>query len=150
YGRALVVGDSSTFGKGTVQTLLPLKAIMERSGVKTSSDPGALKLTISKFYRPSGNSTQLRGVRADLILPSPTDIPEISESGMKNPMPWDTVSSTRYKQLNLVAPHLAALRHNSETRLAADQEYVWLREDLGRARQRQTEKSVSLNEAERR
>ena len=80
YGRAIIVGDSSTFGKGTVQTMLPLGSIMQREGVTPASDPGALKVTISKFYRPGGSSTQLKGVRADIVLPSFTDTPEISES----------------------------------------------------------------------
>ena len=60
YGRAVVVGDSSTFGKGTVQNVVPLGPIMDQVGLGHSYDPGALKITTSKFYRPSGASTQLR------------------------------------------------------------------------------------------
>ena len=150
YGRALIVGDSSTFGKGTVQTMLPLGSIMQRSGVTAESDPGALKLTISKFYRPSGNSTQLRGVRPDIVLPSITDNPEISESGMKNPMPWDAVTARSMAHFDLVQPYVATLRDESGARLAGDPEFQWLREDLAViARNRET-KSISLNEAERR
>ncbi|MGH7295962.1 MAG: S41 family peptidase, partial [Polyangiaceae bacterium] len=67
YGRALVVGDSSTFGKGTVQNILPLSRIMDRAGLAHAFDPGALKVTVDKFYRPSGASTQLRGVASDIV-----------------------------------------------------------------------------------
>jgi carboxyl-terminal processing protease len=150
YGRALIVGDSSTFGKGTVQTMLPLGSIMQRNGVVPSSDPGALKVTISKFYRPSGNSTQLHGVRADIVLPSFTDTPEISESGMKNPLEWDTVPPALYDRFDLVKPYVARLRQDSLARVSVDPEFGWLREDLALVKEHGGRKSVSLNEAERR
>ena len=70
YGRALVVGDPSTFGKGTVQNILPLARLMDQVGLAHDYDPGALKVTTSKFYRPSGASTQLRGVASDIVIPS--------------------------------------------------------------------------------
>jgi carboxyl-terminal processing protease len=149
YGRALIVGDSSTFGKGTVQTMLPLTSVMASAGADMKSDPGALKVTISKFYRPSGNSTQLRGVRADIVLPSATDTPEYSESGMKNPMPWDSVPSALYDHFDLVAPYVTPLREESQARVAGDRDFRWLREDLDSLEKNGGRKSVSLNEAER-
>jgi len=85
YGRAVIVGDPSTFGKGTVQTIVPLDRIMQREGLMPAEDPGALKTTISKFYRPSGKSTQIEGVKSDIVLPSLTDLPEVSEKEMQNP-----------------------------------------------------------------
>jgi carboxyl-terminal processing protease len=150
YGRALIVGDSSTFGKGTVQTMLPLGSIMQRNGTAVAEDPGALKLTISKFYRPSGESTQLRGVHPDIILPSMSDIPEIGEAAMKNPLEWDTVPSARFDRFELVMPHLTALRDQSMARIAADREFGWLRDDLAVAAKQRSTKSISLNEAGRR
>jgi carboxyl-terminal processing protease len=150
YGRALVVGDSSTFGKGTVQTMLPLGSIMQRNGVTAEADPGALKVTISKFYRPSGNSTQLRGVQADIVLPSLTDTAEISEAGMKNPLAWDTVPPQRFTRFDLVHPYVATLREQSAARIAADEDFKWLREDVSLVEKNRATKSVSLNEAERR
>ncbi len=150
YGRAIIVGDSSTFGKGTVQTMLPLSSIMQRNGVTPESDPGALKVTISKFYRPGGSSTQLRGVRADIVLPSFTDTPEISEAGMKNPLEWDAVPPARYPQFDLVQPYVAKLSDESRTRIAADQDFAWQRDDLALVEKNRATKSVSLNEAERR
>jgi carboxyl-terminal processing protease len=150
YGRALIVGDSSTFGKGTVQTMLPLGSIMQRNGTAVQEDPGALKLTISKFYRPSGKSTQLRGVQPDIVLPSVSDIPEIGEAAMKNPLEWDTVPSARFAQFDLVTPYLAALRDQSKARIAADRDFAWLRDDLAAAAKQRATKTVSLNEADRR
>src|SRR5688572_2329660 len=94
YNRAVVVGDSSTFGKGTVQTMLEIGRVMPFLG-GGSNQAGALKLTIQKFYRVAGGSTQLKGVEPDVKLPSPFDHPEIGESAMKNPMPYDTVEAVR-------------------------------------------------------
>jgi carboxyl-terminal processing protease len=149
YGRALIVGDSSTFGKGTVQTMLPLATLMKRNGISLTTDPGALKVTISKFYRPSGQSTQLRGVRPEIVLPSATDIPEISESGMKNPLEWDTVPAALYDHFDLVKPYVASLRASSQARVAAGREFGWLRDDLALLKKNGGSKIMSLNEAER-
>jgi len=150
YGRALIVGDSSTFGKGTVQTMIPLGPIMQRDGVTPESDPGALKITISKFYRPSGSSTQLRGVRPEIVLPSLTDTPVISEAGMKNPMEWDTIPSAPFDRFDLVEPFVATLREKSQARIATDRDFAWLRDDIALAEKNRATKSVSLNEADRR
>ena len=150
YGRAIIVGDSSTFGKGTVQTMLPLGAIMERSGIVPAADPGALKVTISKFYRPGGSSTQLRGVRPDIVLPSFTDIPEISEAGMENPMTWDEVPPARYPHFDLANPYVSKLAAESRARIASTQDFKWWHEDLTLVEKNRATKSVSLNEAERR
>lgn len=149
YGRAIIVGDTSTFGKGTVQTLVPLAPIMERNGDHPDSDPGTLKVTISKFYRPSGNSTQLRGVHADIVLPSFTDNPEISESGMKNPLGWDAVPPAPYPHYDHVAPYVAKLRHESQARIATDKDFGWLREDLALVEKSRATKTLSLNEVDR-
>jgi len=150
YGRAIIVGDSSTFGKGTVQTMLPLGAIMQREGVTPDSDPGALKVTISKFYRPGGSSTQLKGVKADIVLPSFTDTPEISESGMKNPLEWDAVPPARYPHFDLVKPYISKLAAESSARIAADQDFAWQRDDLALVQKNRATKTLSLNETDRR
>ncbi len=150
YGRAVIVGDSSTFGKGTVQTMLSLDSIMRANGIIPTTDPGALKVTISTFYRPGGSSTQLRGVRPDIVLPSMTDMPEISEAGLQNPLSWDAVPAALYPRFHLVEPYIAKLRENSSARIAADQDFQWLEEDLSLMARNRASKSVSLNEAERR
>jgi carboxyl-terminal processing protease len=150
YGRAVVVGDSSTFGKGTVQSILPLAPIMDRNGLGHTYDPGALKVTIRKFYRPSGASTQLKGVASDIVLPSTSDFSDVSESALKDPLPWDTVPAADYDQLNLVQPCLPALRADSSRRVSAEKDFTYLRDDIARLKKSLASKSVSLNEAERR
>ena len=150
YGRAVVVGDSSTFGKGTVQSILPLAMVMDKAGIAHAYDPGALKITISKFYRPGGASTQLRGVASDIVLPSPSDLSDVNESSLKNPLPWDAVAPTPHEQLNRVQPYLATLREKSRERIRTEKEFSYLAEDVARIKKSVAEKSVSLNEAERR
>jgi carboxyl-terminal processing protease len=150
YGRAVVVGDSSTFGKGTVQSLLPLANVMRRVGLQVHEDPGALKLTIRKFYRPNGGSTQLKGVASDIVLPSPTGALKIGEEDMADPMPWDTVPPARHAQLDRVAPWLSALKDASTKRIATNIDFTWQREDINRMTADLANPVVSLNEKERR
>jgi carboxyl-terminal processing protease len=149
YGRAVIVGDTSTFGKGTVQTIIPLSSIMQNEGVIPGSDPGALKVTISKFYRPSGKSTQLEGVKADIVIPSATDIPEIGESDFGNPLPWDTIPAAKFTGSNRVSASLDALRNHSSQRIAKNLDFSELKSEIARFRKIQEEKTVSLNEAQR-
>ena len=150
YGRAVIVGDTCTFGKGTVQTIVPLARIMQGEGLVPDSDPGALKVTISKFYRPSGKSTQLEGVKADIVIPSLTDMPEIGESDLNNPLPWDTLPAAKFTEFNRVQPaSLAALRSKSDQRIAKDPDFADLKEDIARFGKMRADKSVSLNEAQR-
>ncbi|HET6332763.1 MAG TPA: carboxy terminal-processing peptidase [Polyangiales bacterium] len=150
YGRAVIVGDSQTFGKGTVQSVLPLGPVMDKNGVPHAYDPGALKITISKFYRPGGSSTQLRGVAADVVLPSISDFSDVSESALDNPLPWSSVPPADYKSLNRVKPYLDALRQQSSRRLASESGFAHLREDITRLKKNFEGKTVSLNESERR
>jgi carboxyl-terminal processing protease len=150
YGRAVIVGDPSTFGKGTVQAVMPLDRIMQHEGLMPAEDPGALKTTISKFYRPSGKSTQIEGVKSDIVLPSLTDLPEISENEMQNPLPWDTVPSAIFANDDRVSPYLATLRARSAERVSKDPDFIELQKDREEFRKRRETKSISLNEAERR
>jgi carboxyl-terminal processing protease len=150
YGRALIVGDPSTFGKGTVQNVVPLARLMDRVSFPHAYDPGALKITISKFYRPSGASTQLRGVASDIVVPSTTDLSDVSESALKNPLPWDVVPPKPYDHLNQVAPYVDALRRRSGERVAAARDFTYLEDDVARLRVRLATKTVSLNESQRR
>jgi carboxyl-terminal processing protease len=150
YGRAVVVGDPSTFGKGTVQTIMPLAPVMDHAGLSHAFDPGALKLTVSKFYRPSGASTELRGVASDIVIPAASGIVPVGEAKLDDPLPWDTIPSAPYTPFGEVAPHLAALRDASTRRVAADPAFDDLRKELTRLRSRLDDGSVSLNEADRR
>jgi carboxyl-terminal processing protease len=149
YGRAVIVGDSSTFGKGTVQTMIPLDHLMQREGLAPAASPGALKITISKFYRPSGQSTQLAGVKSDIVLPSPSDTPEIGETELENPLPWDTIPAARYTFDDRVTPYLPGLQTRSAARIAQDPEFRELRQSIAAVRKQRETKTVSLNEDER-
>ena len=122
YGRALVVGDPTTFGKGTVQSVLPLSNFMHRLGLSVHNDPGALKLTVRTFYRPSGVSTQLKGVASDIVLPSPTGALKIGEAEMADPLHVEPVHPAKYKQLDRVALWLADLRAASAQRVATNED----------------------------
>ena len=149
YGRAVIVGDTATFGKGTVQTIIPLDRVMQGEGMTPGSDPGALKVTISKFYRPSGKSTQLEGVKADIVIPSLTDLPEIGESDMENPLPWDTIAAVKFIDSNRVGPALATLRTRSDERVNKAPDFAELKTEIERFKKMRADKTVSLNEAAR-
>jgi carboxyl-terminal processing protease len=149
YGRALIVGDTATFGKGTVQTIVPLSRVMQSEGIIPGSDPGALKVTISKFYRPSGKSTQLEGVKADIVIPSLSDTPEIGERDLEDPLPWDTIEPAKYTEINRVSPALTSLQTRSSQRISADPDFADLKKTIAHFQKLRTDKSVSLNEATR-
>jgi carboxyl-terminal processing protease len=149
YGRALVVGDSATHGKGTVQSLLQLAPYMRQRGLGGTNNPGALKITIRKFYRASGSSTQLKGVVPDIVLPSVNNHMEVGEGSLENPLPWDTIQPANYTKLNRIEPLLPELRKRSDTRVAIDRDFAYIREDIERYKKLIAEKSVSLNEAQR-
>jgi len=150
YGRALIVGDSSTHGKGTVQQLLQLKPIFEQFGLRLDHNPGALKYTIRKFYLPKGASTQMKGVVPDLVLPSVNNYAEVGEGSLPNALPWDKVESAPFDPVDQVQPYLEALRKRSADRAASDSDFAFLRQTIDSYRKMVAEKSVSLNEAQRR
>jgi len=150
YGRALVVGDISTFGKGTVQNLNPLRPFVWPASPTATNDPGTVKITIRKFYRVSGASTQLKGVMSDIILPDLLNYStQFGESALENPLPWDTISPTNYAKLNLVQPYLEELSRRSAARLATNREFAYTRQDIEDFLKRQSDKTASLNEHER-
>jgi carboxyl-terminal processing protease len=145
YGRALVVGDSSTHGKGTVQMVNPLRQFVVSRTL--TNDPGALKITIKKFYRPSGASTQKKGVVPDIVLPSlANEHKDWGESALENSLAYDTIPSAKYEHLNLVTPYLPELAKRSAQRIGKDAEYAYIREDIDLYRKQLADKTVSLNE----
>ena len=142
YGRALIVGDPTTFGKGTVQNIVRLKKLLRVSGC------GAVKVTVAKFYRPGGASTQLKGVLPDIVLPSETDVPGIGEARLPNALPWDSVPSATYTNLNLVRPVLSKLRDKSRVRVAANPGFRLLWAELAASATEESQ-PLSLNESAR-
>jgi len=146
YGRGIIVGDPATHGKGSVQTLMDLGREMFRSD---RVNYGALKVTLQQFYLPDGDSTQLNGVTADLILPSITAVMDISESDLDFALPHDRVPAVPHQQYKMVPPNLVqSMRDASTDRVGKDKEFVDLlrRKELY-VRQKQ-EKTLSLNEEE--
>ncbi len=147
YGRALIVGDASTHGKGTVQNLNPLKPYMLSTDRGASNDPGTIKITIRKFYRVSGASTQLKGVASDIVLPDVIDYSkDVGEAALENPLPWDTIQPASYENFNLVQPYLAALKAQSNNRLATNQDFLYVKQDIAQFVKAQAERTASLNE----
>ncbi len=136
YHRALIIGGQ-TFGKGTVQTIQPL-------------NHGELKLTLAKFYRVSGQSTQHQGVLPDIDYPSIIDTKEIGESALPEAMPWDTIRAAIKPAVDPFKPYITQLKSEHDVRTAKDAEFVFIRDKLALAQKLMTEKTVSLNEAERR
>jgi carboxyl-terminal processing protease len=154
YGRALIVGDSSTHGKGTVQSLNQLAPYLFGTHLLnlSTNDPGALgalKLTTRKFYRASGSSTQLKGVIPDIVLPSVNDYLEVGEATLENPLPWDTINSAHYEKVNRVQPYLSELAKRSTSRVASEKDFAYVKEDIEQVKKIMAEKSASLNEAQR-
>ncbi len=150
YGRAVIVGDQSTFGKGTVQTILEIGRFTSLLGSR-SDDDGALKLTIQKFYRVAGGSTQLHGVTSDIVLPTLTDLPEFGEGALKNALPYDEVPPAKYtKWSDSHSLFIPELKIRSAARVATDPEFHYVMEDMERLRKKLADNHISLNEDVRR
>ena len=147
YRRALIVGDTSTFGKGTVQNLDSLRPFVWAATDSATNDPGLVKITIRKFYRINGASTQLKGVIPDIVLPDVLSYSqEIGEDSLTNALPWDTIPATNYMALNDVQPYLPALLRDSSARVATNRDFRYMRQDIAELQKLQSEKSESLNE----
>ena len=148
YGRAIIVGDSSTHGKGTVQTLLEMRNIsaeLADSPAKT----GAAKITIQKFYLPNGSSTQLKGVVPDIILPSIDEYLPLGESSLSHALVWDRIKSARFDGGLLDPKLLETLRNASLSRESRLEEFAYLGKIVDWFKTREEQKTISLNLAER-
>ena len=146
YGRGIVVGDTTTHGKGTVQNVMPVSSQMFRV-LPGGKDRGALKLTINQFYRVNGDSTQNRGVESDIVLPSLIDHMDLGESFLDNALAFDHIDPARHARLPYVNPQmLTTLRDNSQRRVASDPKFQQTLKDVDRYLARKSRKSVSLNE----
>ena len=148
YGRGLVVGDSSTHGKGTVQTMLNLMEILLQTR-QAGPDLGALKITVSQFYRPNGDSTQKRGVLADVILPSITDHMDITESDLEYPVEFDRVAKARYEEMSQIDSNMIkSLFDRSRSRIEESEEFARQKRLIDMYVAQKAENSVSLNKQE--
>ncbi|MGQ9913314.1 MAG: carboxy terminal-processing peptidase [Thermogutta sp.] len=146
YRRGLIVGDTSTHGKGTVQSLMDLGQQLFR--LPNAPKLGALKITIQQFYRPDGDSTQHRGVPADITLPSITDHLEgIAESDLKYALPFDRIDPADYKPNGDVdSSVIDYLKTRSAERVAASADFQKVMKDIERYRTQRARKTIPLNE----
>jgi carboxyl-terminal processing protease len=145
YGRGVIVGNP-TFGKGTVQTLVDLDRFMPRS----ERQLGQLKLTIAKFYRVNGSSTQHRGVLPDIRFPAVFGVDEIGESAQENALPWDEIRPIRHRGSRFVNQVIPDLRRRHQARLRTEPALKLLMEDIQEAKRARDRTRVSLLESKRR
>jgi carboxyl-terminal processing protease len=148
YGRAIVVGDSSTHGKGTVQQVVEMRQL-NRSFAFSPQKTGAVKFTIQKYYLPSGASTQLKGVVPDITLPSIEDYLEIGEADLPRALVWDSIATSKFDGTPLDPKILAPLKTASLARQDKLEEFSYLRKNVDWFKARQEQKLVSLNLEER-
>lgn len=146
YGRAVIVGDQNTHGKGTVQSLISLTQFAR---FRDLANPGKLKMTVSKFYRVAGGTTQKYGVTPDIILPSVLDYMELGEASLPNALAADETAPATYAKLGRTASTLDELRQRSAARIDRSEEFGYIRQDIERLRKQRELKIVSLNEATR-
>ena len=145
YGRGLVIGEPS-FGKGTVQAMINLDDVAKNDKQKY----GELKLTVAQFFRINGDTTQLRGVKPDITLPTMTDAESFGEASYGNALPWIQVKALDYAPAGDVKTRLPDLLKRHEVRVAKDKEFRFLQEDIAELNLQRKKQRVSLNEAERR
>ena len=141
YGRAIIVGDSRTHGKGTVQTV---------QGLGDTKIYGADRVTVACFYRINGGTTQLRGVIPDIVLPSLYDALDIGEDKLPGALSYSTVPPAYYVKTSDITPFVHTLRERSQKRLANDQAYQDSQDLIALIRKANAEKTVSLNIDKRR
>jgi len=138
YDRGVIIGQQ-TFGKGSVQNLFPLDRLMR------GTDNGQLTLTIGKYYRVTGESTQHRGVIPDIELPSAVDTATVGESTRDTALPWDRIQPTRFRPETGLDAELDTLRTHQAERATEDPDYRYLLSDIAAIRDINAQKTVSLN-----
>jgi carboxyl-terminal processing protease len=146
YDRGLVIGDRTTHGKGTVQSLVDLSRRLFQ-GVPSPPQLGALKVTIQQFYRPSGASTQNRGVEAHVELPALTSYLEIGESDLDFALEFDEVEEASHVKMGMISSEVAGdLAARSKERIAKSEDFKKVARAIQRYTDRKERKTVSLNE----
>ncbi len=141
YGRGLVVGNT-TYGKGTVQNLMDINRLLPRESAKL----GQLKMTIAKFYRITGSSTQHKGVEPDIRFPEMYSAQDYGESAEKTALPWDKITRAQYTSIRNLSSEIVRLSANHEARMKTSEDYKLLLEDIDEFAKRRKEKTVVLNE----
>jgi carboxyl-terminal processing protease len=148
HNRAVIVGDSSSFGKGTVQQLMDVGRMMPFFARRDRA--GTVKVTLQKFYRPSGDSTQLQGVKSDIVLPSLLDGLEIGEAFLENKLEFDKIrQAADFEPLERKDLFLPRLQELSATRIKDSKDMAYTQEDIAEMKKRMEENKDSLNKAVR-
>lgn len=148
YGRAVIVGGDHTHGKGTVQAIIELDRRLPFRNMDEYKPLGALKVTIQKFYRVSGESTQFRGVVPDIILPDRLGHLKSGEQYSEHALPWDRVEPIDYEKWENAPLPIVELKNQSARRVATNEEFQRIITAAERARERseQTERSLLIEE----
>ena len=146
-GRAVIVGDQSTFGKGTVQTLAEVKEHMPVFADKERA--GSLKVTIAKFYRIDGKTTQREGVTPDIVLPSRYDAMDVGEAYLKDPLPSDRIEPQIYDMAEGSPLPEAELKKRSDQRIKTSPDFAFISDYVTRTRNLIKNNILSLNEKTR-
>lgn len=141
YKRAIVIGSKQTFGKGTVQNVIPLENIVRSN---EHGDLGAIKLTTQKFYRINGGSTQLEGVKSDVVVPDKYSYIDLGERDQSNPLKWDKITPAEYNIWNGYIDYEQTIA-NSEKRMAANPQIKLIEENAKWIKDQQDENLISLN-----
>lgn len=141
YERGVIIGQQ-TFGKGTVQNLYSLDQYVQRP---EGSGLGQLTLTIGKYYRVTGKSTQHRGVTPDIVLPSPIDADLVGESVRETALPWDTIDTTRFEAGEPLDNAITTLIASQQSRSKDDPDYQYLLDGIHDTAEIRARKTVSLN-----
>jgi carboxyl-terminal processing protease len=150
YGRAVVIGDTSTHGKGTVQAVIEMNKVNRELGLLAANKTGAAKITIQKFYLPDGSSTQLKGVVSDIVLPSIDEFLPIGESDLPHALVWDKIGTSFFDGRPIDRKLLARLQQESAARQASLPEFAYLRKYVAWFKEREAQKLISLNLEDRR
>lgn len=151
HRRAIIVGDSTTHGKGTVQSLLPME--FPFSSMQSPGKRSAAKITIQKYYLPSGESTQLKGVKSDVSMQSINDFLPIGESDLENALPWDQIAMINFRrppeEFIYTPEELNFLQTRSLRRQESLEEFKYLEKNISWYKSKRDQKSVSLDMAVR-
>jgi carboxyl-terminal processing protease len=146
--RAVIVGESSTFGKGTVQQPMDIGKMLPLFAVRNHA--GYLKVTIQKFYRPSGSSTQMKGVVSDVAVPNLMDALDVGEEFLDHALPHDRIRhAAGFSPLDPHALFIPRLKELSQERVNGSKDFAYVIQDVIKAKARIKSNSVSLNKAKR-
>ncbi len=141
YKRAVVIGSKQTFGKGTVQNVIPLENIVRSN---EHGDLGAIKLTTQKFYRINGGSTQLEGVKSDVVVPDRYSYIDLGERDQANPLQWDKISPAEYKPWDGYIDYETTIAR-SAARMKSHPQIALIEENARWLKEQQDETTVPLN-----